>query len=615
MRTSIATVCLSGTLEEKLHACADAGFDGVEIFEQDLVVSPMSPEEVRALAERRGLTLDLYQPFRDLDGVADDRFAHNLARAEAKFRLMNRLGIDTMLVCSNVATLTVRDDEVLAAQLRRTGDLAQRYGARIAYEALAWGAYVNTYRHAQRIVDLADHPAVGTCLDSFHILSRGDDPAGITQIDPEKIFLVQLADAPVLAMDVLSWSRHHRLFPGQGGFDLPGFMGHLVRGGYDGAVSLEIFNDTFRQSDVDATARDALRSLIWLQDRTAALIARDPSASARMTLSTLPEAAPARGLDFAEVHTDDPDTVGQLLDQLGFAFRGQHRRKPVQLWTQGAARIVLNSGPRVSGTSLSGFGLQFPDPAATVRRATALKAVAVPRHHTADEQPLPGVRAPRGLEVFFSPAAAEPAWQAEFADPATTDAGLIRSIDHLNLAQPWDAFDESVLFAESVLQLVSRPATEVPSPVGLVRSQVLETADRAVRLAVNIVPQTLGGSGYPEHVALRTDDIVAVARRARAAGMRFLPVPQNYYDDLAARFPLADTDIEVLRDLDLLYDRDDGGAFLHFYTATVGRVFFEVVERRDGYEGFGAPNAAVRLAAQYETARRRPSRERTEGGV
>ena len=72
MRTSIATVCLSGTLTDKLRAAAEAGFDGVEIFEPDLVASPASPEEIVALADRLGLSLDLYQPFRDAEGVTED---------------------------------------------------------------------------------------------------------------------------------------------------------------------------------------------------------------------------------------------------------------------------------------------------------------------------------------------------------------------------------------------------------------------------------------------------------------------------------------------------------------------------------------------------------------
>lgn len=139
----MATVCISGTLADKLRACAEAGFDGVEIFEPDLLAAPESPEEVAALAARLGLTLDLYQPMRDVEGVDEKAFAAVLRRAEAKFRLMGRLGIDTVLCCSNVGTATVDDDQVSADQLRRLGDLAAGFGIRIAFEALAWGRFID----------------------------------------------------------------------------------------------------------------------------------------------------------------------------------------------------------------------------------------------------------------------------------------------------------------------------------------------------------------------------------------------------------------------------------------------------------------------------------------
>lgn len=281
----MATVCISGTLADKLHACADAGFDGVEIFEPDLLAAPESPEEIAALAGRLGLALDLYQPMRDVEGVDEPAFAAVLRRAEAKFRLMNRLGIDLVLCCSNVATATIDDDAVSAAQLRRLGDLARGYGIRIAFEALAWGRFVDDYRRAWRIVELADHPAVGVCLDSFHILSRGHDPAAIADIPPEKIFFVQLADAPRLSMDVLSWSRHHRLFPGEGDFDLVDFTARIVTAGYTGPWSLEVFNDTFRQTDARRTARHARRSLRWLEDAVSRVF---PDAVDRDDLSMLP---------------------------------------------------------------------------------------------------------------------------------------------------------------------------------------------------------------------------------------------------------------------------------------------------------------------------------------
>jgi len=126
MRTSIATVCLSGTLADKLHAIADAGFDAVEIFEPDLIAAPQSPEEVRALCDRLGLEIALYQPFRDAEGVTEPEFEQVLRRAEAKFALMDRLGVETVLVCSNVATATIDDDATWAQRKPPTTQSAVR---------------------------------------------------------------------------------------------------------------------------------------------------------------------------------------------------------------------------------------------------------------------------------------------------------------------------------------------------------------------------------------------------------------------------------------------------------------------------------------------------------
>lgn len=602
MRTSIATVCLSGTLEDKLRACAAAGFDGVEIFEQDLVVSPSTPEQIRDLAQELGLTLDLYQPFRDFEGVEEDVLADNLRRAEAKFRLMNRLGIDTMLVCSNVATATIDDDAVAAAQLRRMGETAARYGVRLAYEALAWGRYVSDFEHAWRIVELADHPNVGTCLDSFHILSRRWNPEAIEKIPAEKIFFVQLADAPELSMDVLSWSRHYRVFPGEGAFDLVTFMGHLVRSGYNGPVSLEIFNDVFRQAAEERTAVDAMRSLIRLAEQTSIHLQETGAGETAMELSTLPGVGEPLGFNFAEVKAGDPETIRTLLYQLGFTCQGTHRSKAVELWTQNGARVIINSqNARGLEPGISAIGLDVPDALAAASRALQLKATAVPRRSQANEEVLQAVAAPDGTEIFLCEAeSGGPGWIREFGIGAPVPAaGPITAVDHVNLSQPWQHFDEAVLFYESTLGLTPRPSVEVPSPMGLVRSQVMRSSDGAVRMALNIAPMVFDGSGYPQHVAFACSDLVALARTAVARGLQFLPVPGNYYEDLDARFGLDPEFLTVLKDLNLLYDRDADGEFLHFYTSTVGNVFFEVVERRPSYEGYGAPNAPVRLAAQY----------------
>ncbi|BCW21059.1 4-hydroxyphenylpyruvate dioxygenase [Arthrobacter sp. NtRootA9] len=618
MRTGIATVCLSGTLKEKMQACAIAGFDGIEIFEQDLVTSPLSPEQVRGMAADLGLGLDLYQPFRDFDGVTPDLLKANLRRAEAKFALMSRLGMDTILVCSNVATATIDDDGLRAEQLAQLAGLAGDHGINVAYEALAWGKYVNDYEHAYRLVEMVDHPNLGTCLDSFHILSRDWETSHIEAFNPEKIFFVQVADAPKLSMDVLSWSRHYRVFPGEGQFDLAKFMGHVVRAGYTGPVSLEVFNDVFRQSDVERTAVDAMRSLIWLEEQSAKWLAGNAPEGATaaggahrrrypMELATLPKVNEPAGFNFAEVKADDTAQLEKLLGQLGFEFEGRHRTKDVQLWTMGQARVIINEqAASHTEPSIAALGFDVDSPVIASARAQQLKAPVVARKVQADEEVFQGISAPDSTEIFLCQGSPDgtAAWTHEFGEGLEhPGAGTSAVIDHVNLAQPWQHFDEAVLFYTSALALEPQPFAEVPSPSGLVRSQVMETTDGAVRLVLNLAPvqQASGHKTYQEHIAFAVDDLVATARAARDRGLDFLQIPANYYEDLDARFDLEPAFLATLKELNLLYDRDTDGEFLHFYTATVGSVFFEMVERRGGYNGYGAPNAPVRHAVQYDS--------------
>ncbi|MFJ9381282.1 bifunctional sugar phosphate isomerase/epimerase/4-hydroxyphenylpyruvate dioxygenase family protein [Streptomyces sp. NPDC101455] len=595
MRTSIATVSLSGSLTEKLTAASRAGFDGVEIFENDLLASPLTPEEIRARCADLGLTIDLYQPMRDIEAVPEAEFARNLRRARHKFELMRRLGTDTVLVCSSVSPLAEDDDALAAAQLSELADLAQEFGVRVAYEALAWGRHVSTYDHAWRIVETADHPALGTCLDSFHILSRGSDPKGIEDIPGEKIFFLQLADAPLLAMDVLQWSRHYRCFPGQGGFDVTGLVRHVLTAGYDGPLSLEIFNDVFRQAEAGPTAVDAQRSLLVLQETVRVL---EPPAPVVPT-----------GIAFAELVTPDAEPVSALLGALGFSRTARHRAKPVDLWQQGEARILVNTGPalRRDGTALAAIGLESPDPEGAARRAEALLAPVLPRRRAPGDAPLDAVAAPDGTELFFCARTTPelPGWRADFTDTTgqlPVETGVQR-IDHLALTQPWHHFDEATLFHRSVLGLQAQESVDVADPYGLLRSRAVTTPDGSVRIALSVGAAPTEGGAHAQHIALATEDVVAVARRFREAGGQLLRMPANYYDDLAARFAFPEGELETYQDLGILYDRDAGGEFRHCYTRTVGRVFFELVQRGPGYRGYGAQNAPVRLAAQH-TAKR-----------
>src|SRR5215813_4657688 len=270
MQTAIATVCLSGVLNEKLEAIAAAGFKGVEMFENDLLSFNGAPTDVRRMMEGLGLKAITFQPFRDFEGMPGHRRARLFQRAERKFDLMQELGCDLLMICSNVSPESLGGIERAAADLHELGEIAVKRGLRVGFEALAWGRHINDYRDAWEAVRRANHPAIGIVLDSFHILARQTDLGALRAIPGDRIFLVQLADAPLLQMDYLSWSRHFRNFPGQGDLPVLDFMAALTATGYDGALSLEIFNDQFRAGSARSVAVDGHRSLRFLLDQLGA---------------------------------------------------------------------------------------------------------------------------------------------------------------------------------------------------------------------------------------------------------------------------------------------------------------------------------------------------------
>ena len=604
---SIATVSLSGTLAEKLEAAASVGFDAVEIFENDLLTFPGSPADVREIADGLGIAIAVFQPFRDFEAAPDALRARNLDRAERKFDVMQALGTELLLVCSNVQPSAIGDPARAAADLAEMAGRAAKRGLRVGYEALAWGRHTNRWRQAWDIVQRADHPALGLIVDSFHTLAVGDDPAGIAELPAEKLFFVQLADAPALAMDVLSWSRHFRNFPGQGQLPVAGFLRAVLACGYRGPLSLEIFNDEFRSAPARITARDGLRSLVFIEDE-----AQDNA--------ILPPPPALGGVDFLEFAVDETarDQLAQWLAALGFSRVGRHRSKSVDLWRQGRINLVLNAEPdstasehfEMHGPSVCDMGLRIADAPQAVARARALLCPEWPEPIGRGETRIPALRGPDGTLLHLVPprASGPSIYDEEFAAAGTPSAGAgLASIDHVAQALPHGRMDSFVLFWHAVFGFEAETAWDLPDPYGLVRSRAMVSRDRTIRLPLNISESrqtatgrfvtALAGAGA-HHIAFATGDIIATMHALAERGARILRIPANYYDDLAARHGLDDGRLDELRSWNLLYDRDADGEFIHAYTETfAGRFFFEIVERR-GYQGFGAVNAAVRMAAQ-----------------
>jgi 4-hydroxyphenylpyruvate dioxygenase len=267
MQRSIATISVSGTLPEKLHAIAAAGFDAVEIFDQDLYDYHGTPIEIRKMAQNLGLKIALFQPCRNVEGESRDQWKHNLERVRRKFEIMHQLGCDRMLLCSNASAECSADINLQIADLSHVAQLAEQHGITVGYEALSWGTHVNHYRQAWDRVRVVNSPSMGIVLDSFHILARGDQLDQLVDIPLEKIIFVQLADAPRLDMDFQQWSRRFRCFPGQGALPIVEFARRLAEKGYSGLWSLEIFNQEFDRMKPLPVAENGFRSLQYIEQK------------------------------------------------------------------------------------------------------------------------------------------------------------------------------------------------------------------------------------------------------------------------------------------------------------------------------------------------------------
>lgn len=608
---AIATVCLSGDLRTKLEAVARAGFDGVEIFENDLLSFEGSPGEVRRLCERLGLSIVAFQPFRDFEAMPEPQRSRNLQRAERKFDLMEQLGTDFLLVCSNVSPQAIDDMERAVADLRELAERAAKRNIRVGFEALAWGKHISDYRDAWEVVRRADHPHLGVVLDSFHILSRGHDLSIIGKIPREKIFFVQVADAPLLDMDILQWSRHFRCFPGQGRLPLKDFMTALAKSGYDGPLSLEIFSDAFRAAPTEITALDGLRSLILLES----LVADGPGTG------QVPPAPNYHGIHFIEFTLDEESAapLGEFIDALGFRHVGRHRSKNVELWKQGEIHLVLNfetdsfahTFRLLHGTSVCAVGFRVDDVERALARARAFKAQVFRGQVGEDEMEIPALRGIEGSLVYLvdEEAADDLQWRTDFElfdQESRDEAGLVR-VDHLSYVLPATQLLGWQLFHRTVFGFAAEAENEIVDPRGMMVSQAVVSPDRSIRLPLTVsqAQETQPGRflsefrGGVQQIAFESRDIFATVDELQARGLPLLKIPQNYYDDLEARYGLDEELLEALRSRNILFDRNDDGDFFHAYTGTFsGRFFFEIVERRGHYQQFGEANAGIRLAAQ-----------------
>jgi 4-hydroxyphenylpyruvate dioxygenase len=347
------------------------------------------------------------------------------------------------------------------------------------------------------------------------------------------------------------------------------------------------------------------------------------------TTTSFPERAKCETVEFIEFSVDDAggDQLSALLLSLGFRKTGRHKSKAVTRYSQGDINIVLNAEKEgfanayntVHGTAVCAIGLRVDDAANAMARSQAFQVQTYSQDVAPGELELPAIRGVGGSLIYFIEPKGElgRVWEIEF-DPVAEpderpDTGLT-TIDHISQSMLYEEMLSWILFYRSIFDFEKLPQVDVFDPGGLVHSQVMQSTNGAVRIPLNAPHQGHSLTARfladymdagVQHIAFASDDIFKTAEALRKGGMTLLSIPDNYYDDLEARFDLSTELLERLRANQVLYDRDATGEYFQIYTANIaGWLFLEIVERRN-YRGFGAGNAPIRLAAQTRSAQRR----------
>lgn len=264
------TISLAGPLPAKLKAIREAGFSQVMLSARDLVGHAEGVEAAIDAVRESGLRVTGFQVLRDFEGLSGQLHEYKVDIAKSMLELCAAVGAKVLLVCSSTSAHASADRDAIARDLRKLAMLAIPHGIRVAYEALSWGRSIEEFPAAWDVVMRADMPNLGLGLDSFHMFATKTSLDELQWLDPERIFLVQLADfmwQEIRSVEErIATARHFRVFPGEGAHSdqVAELVSRLHAQGYRGDYSFEVFNDDYQQIPLPDVARRARRAADWL---------------------------------------------------------------------------------------------------------------------------------------------------------------------------------------------------------------------------------------------------------------------------------------------------------------------------------------------------------------
>ena len=266
------TITLAGPLEAKPAAMKAVGFSQVMLSARAVVGHPQGLQAAVAAVRASGLRPTGFQVLRDFEGLSGHLHNYKVDIAKSMLEMCAALDSKVLLACSSTSRHATQDLDAIARDLRKLAMLALPLGIKVAFEGLSWGRTINEFTTAWDVVCRADCPNLGLGLDSYHVFAAKTPLDAIEDLDPNKIFLVQLADfmwqETQTFEERMTTARTFRVFPGEGvhSEQLADLVLRLQRLGYRGDYSFEVFNDDYQQIPLETVAQRARRSALWLNE-------------------------------------------------------------------------------------------------------------------------------------------------------------------------------------------------------------------------------------------------------------------------------------------------------------------------------------------------------------
>jgi sugar phosphate isomerase/epimerase len=259
-------------LRQRAEAVAAAGFTGIGFTIDDLEAAgaTYSLHQVRRSCEDLGLVhleVELLEDWWTTGGRrrrSDRTRTSLLTAAEVLGVRQIKIGPDVEVV--NGAVPPLSDVGHWAAELHQLAVQATEVGTRVALEPLPFSD-VTDFRVAAGLVATADHPAAGLVVDIWHVERGPSTLADLAEIPGDKVFVVELNDAPApLSTDLFHDTIHNRVLCGAGTFDVTGFIETLQRIGFDGPWGVEIISDAHRRRPLQKALVDAHHTTLAVFD-------------------------------------------------------------------------------------------------------------------------------------------------------------------------------------------------------------------------------------------------------------------------------------------------------------------------------------------------------------